>query len=78
MKIYFFKSSNISFIFALLALSFTGKISLANDSNMHEKCLKADDYKGCMSKVSVHEKCLEASDYKGCMEYSKGTNFNIN
>ena len=77
MKINFFKSSNLSFIFALLALSFNGEISLANDSNMHEKCLKADDYEGCMSKINVHDKCLEAKDYKGCMEYSKNPgNFN--
>ena len=73
MKINFFKSSILSFIFALLALSFTGKVSLANDSNMHEKCLKAVDYEGCMSKNSIHEKCLKAVDYEGCMEYSKGT-----
>ena len=73
MNINYQKSINLISKFVLISLSFTGKVSLANESNLHEKCLTADDYEGCMSKINMHDNCLGATDYKGCMEYSKGS-----
>ena len=72
MKTTYKKSINLISKFVLLTLSCSGKVSLANDSKMHQRCLKENDYERCMNKANLNEKCLKAADYEGCMEYSKG------